>query len=135
MEEFLAQWALFKQKLDEEEEGEEEIREAFRLYDQDGDGYITRDEMLAALTQMGFVRWKLILVSTMRRITFFVMFKELRGGGVQVHGGDGPRQGREECLHVMNAQYSYRLASSGRESELRRVRAAVAGQLTAVSTL
>ena len=64
-----------------------------------------------------------------------VMFKELRGGGVQVHGGDGPRQGREECLHVMNAQYSYNCASSGRESELRRVRAAVAGQLTAVSTI
>ena len=107
MEEFLAQWALFKQKLDEEEEGEEEIREAFRLYDQDGDGYITRDEMLAALTQMGFVRWKLILVSSMRRITFFVMFKELRGGGIQVHGGDGPRQGREESLLVMNIQYSH----------------------------
>ena len=67
MEEFLAQWALFKQKLDEEEEGEEEIREAFRLYDQDGDGYITRDEMLAALTQMGFVRWKLMQISSMRR--------------------------------------------------------------------
>ena len=38
-------------------------------------------------------------------------------------------------LHVMNIQYSYNCASSGRESELRRVRAAVAGQLTAVSTL
>ena len=67
LEEFLAQWSLFKQKLDEEEEGEEEIREAFRLYDQDGDGYITREEMLAALTQMGFVRWKLMQTSSMCR--------------------------------------------------------------------
>ena len=35
---------------------EEEIREAFKSYDQDGDGYITRDEMFNAITQMGFVR-------------------------------------------------------------------------------
>merc|ERR1711874_591554 len=51
MEEFLDHWRIFKQKLDEEE-----IREAFKSYDQDGDGYITRDEMFAAITQMGFVR-------------------------------------------------------------------------------
>ena len=64
------------------------------------------------------------------------VFKELRGGGVQVHGGDGSGQGRaEECLHVMSSQCSYNFASSGRESELRRVRAAVAGQLTAAPTL
>jgi len=56
MEEFLEQWKLFKQKLDDEDEDEEEIKEAFKIYDQDGDGYITRDEMFAALTQMGFVR-------------------------------------------------------------------------------
>ena len=120
MEEFLAQWSLFKQKLDEEEEGEEEIREAFRLYDQDGDGYITRDEMLAALTQMGFVRWKLMQTSSMFRPQCVKMCQELRGGGVQVHGGDGSGQGRaEECLHVMSSQCSYNFASSGRESELR----------------
>ena len=56
MEEFLEQWRVFKQKLDDEDEDEEEIREAFRMYDQDGDGYITGDEMFAALKQMGFVR-------------------------------------------------------------------------------
>merc|ERR1712110_726886 len=56
MEEFLDQWRIFKQKLDEEDEDEEEIREAFKSYDQDGDGYITRDEMFNAITQMGFVR-------------------------------------------------------------------------------
>jgi len=56
MEEFLDQWRIFKQKLDDEDEDEEEIREAFKSYDQDGDGYITRDEMFAAITQMGFVR-------------------------------------------------------------------------------
>ena len=56
LEEFLEQWTLFKQKLDDEDEDEEEIKEAFKMYDQDGDGYITRDEMFAALTQMGFVR-------------------------------------------------------------------------------
>ena len=120
LEEFLAQWSLFKQKLDEEEDGEEEIREAFRLYDQDGDGYITREEMLAALTQMGFVRWKLMQTSSMFRPQCVKMCQELRGGGVQVHGGDGSGQGRaEECLHVMSSQCSYNFASSGRESELR----------------
>ena len=56
MEDFLDQWKLFKQKLNDEDEDEDEIREAFKMYDQDGDGYITRDEMFAALTQMGFVR-------------------------------------------------------------------------------
>ena len=50
------QWKLFKQKLNDEDEDEDEIREAFKMYDQDGDGYITRNEMFAALTQMGFVR-------------------------------------------------------------------------------
>jgi len=56
LDEFLVNWSLFKQKLDEDDEEEDEIREAFKLYDQDGDGYITKDEMLSALTQMGFVR-------------------------------------------------------------------------------
>ena len=58
MEEFLDHWKIFKQKLDDEDEDEEEIREAFKSYDQDGDGYITRDEMFTALTQMGFVRFE-----------------------------------------------------------------------------
>ena len=110
MEEFLAQWSLFKQKLDEEEEGEEEIREAFRLYDQDGDGYITREEMLAALTQMGFVRWYLMQTLSMFRPQYVEMCQELRGRGVQVHGGDGSGQGMaKECLHVTSSQCSYTL--------------------------
>ena len=62
--------------------------------------------------------------------------QELRGGGVQVHGGDGSGQGRaEECLHVMNSQCYNNFVSSGRESKLCWVRAAVAGQLTALSIL
>ena len=56
LEEFLEQWSLFKQKLGDEDEDEDEIKEAFRMYDQDNDGYITKDEMLAAITQMGFVK-------------------------------------------------------------------------------
>ena len=56
LEEFLEQWSLFKQKLGDEDEDEDEMKEAFKMYDQDGDGYITKDEMLAAITQMGFVK-------------------------------------------------------------------------------
>ena len=74
--------------------------------------------------------------SSMCRPQYVKMCQELRGGGVQVHGGDGPGQGSsEEFLRVMSSQCSYNFASSGRESELRRVRAAVAGQLTAASIL
>ena len=29
---------------------------ADRIYDKNGDGYITKEEMVAAITQMGFVR-------------------------------------------------------------------------------
>ena len=53
---FLTLWTVFKQKLDDQDEDEDEIREAFKMYDADGDGYITKDEMLAAIAQMGFVR-------------------------------------------------------------------------------
>jgi len=56
LEEFLVQWSLFKEKLDEEEDEEDDIKEAFKMYDKDGDGYITREEMLEAITAMGFVR-------------------------------------------------------------------------------
>lgn len=55
-EEFLVQWNIFKQKVAEEDETEEEIKEAFRIYDQDNDGYITKEEMVTALTRMGFIR-------------------------------------------------------------------------------
>ena len=57
LEEFLVQWSLFKEKLDEEEDEEDDIKEAFKMYDKDGDGYITREEMLEAITAMGFVRY------------------------------------------------------------------------------
>merc|ERR1719483_351230 len=53
---FLAQWNIFKERIQEEEESEEEIRQAFREYDVDGDGYISKDEMVQALKRMGFVR-------------------------------------------------------------------------------
>ena len=57
LEEFLVQWSLFKEKLDEEEDEEDDIKEAFKMYDKDGDGYITKEEMLEAITAMGFVRY------------------------------------------------------------------------------
>ena len=61
LEEFLVQWSLFKEKLDEEEDEEDDIKEAFKMYDKDGDGYITKEEMLEAITAMGFVRCQIIM--------------------------------------------------------------------------
>jgi len=53
--EFMALWIAFKAKIGEEGETEAEIKTAFKEYDLDGDGYITKDEMVEAITKMGFV--------------------------------------------------------------------------------
>ena len=42
-------------KVGEDEEDEDEIREAFKNYDVDGDGFITKQEMMDSITRMGFV--------------------------------------------------------------------------------
>jgi len=55
MEEFLELWERFK-GTEGEEESEEEILEAFNDYDTDGDGYISRQDMVQALTRMGSIR-------------------------------------------------------------------------------
>ncbi len=39
-------WKDFKSKVEEEDDDEEEIRLAFKNYDINGDGYITKDEMV-----------------------------------------------------------------------------------------
>jgi Ca2+-binding EF-hand superfamily protein len=44
--EFMSLWKAFKSSVTTEGETEEEIRSAFRDYDIDGDGYITKDEMI-----------------------------------------------------------------------------------------
>ncbi len=44
--EFMELWKSFKARVDEEDESEEEIKTAFQSYDIDGDGYITKDEMV-----------------------------------------------------------------------------------------
>lgn len=53
--EFMTLWIAFKAKVGEEGETEAEIKTAFKEYDLDGDGYITKDEMVEAITKMGFV--------------------------------------------------------------------------------
>ena len=43
-------WKSFKAKVDEEDDTEEDIKTAFKTYDIDGDGYITKDEMVTVKT-------------------------------------------------------------------------------------
>jgi Ca2+-binding EF-hand superfamily protein len=43
-------WKSFKARVDDDDESEDEIRTAFRSYDIDGDGYITKDEMVTVKT-------------------------------------------------------------------------------------
>ena len=43
---FMVLWKDFKAKVEDEDEDEEEIKSAFRAYDINGDGYITKDEMV-----------------------------------------------------------------------------------------
>ena len=46
MKRFMYLWKDFKAKVEDEDEDEEEIKSAFRAYDINGDGYITKDEMV-----------------------------------------------------------------------------------------
>ena len=51
-------WKDFKAKvMSEEDESEEDIRAAFKNYDIDGDGYITKDEMVQVRRQTKWV-WR-----------------------------------------------------------------------------
>lgn len=44
---FMQLWKQFKESVTEDgEDTEEEIKSAFKDYDVDGDGYITKDEMM-----------------------------------------------------------------------------------------
>ena len=44
---FMKLWQDFKQSVNEDgDDSEEEIKRAFKDYDVDGDGYITKDEMM-----------------------------------------------------------------------------------------
>jgi len=53
---FMKLWQKFKESVSEDgDDSEEEIKNAFKDYDADGDGYITRDEMVKVITNMGFV--------------------------------------------------------------------------------
>lgn len=47
---FMQLWQHFKDSVaDEDDDTEEEIKKAFKGYDVDGDGYITKDEVLKAI--------------------------------------------------------------------------------------
>jgi len=52
---FMALWISFKAKVGEDGDTEADIKTAFREYDKDNDGYITKDEMMGAIGRMGFV--------------------------------------------------------------------------------
>jgi Ca2+-binding EF-hand superfamily protein len=45
-------WKCFKARVDENDESEEEIKNAFQNYDIDGDGYITKDEMVTVIKSL-----------------------------------------------------------------------------------
>ncbi len=52
-------WTDFKASVLVDDDGtEDEIKSAFADYDINGDGYITKDEMMTAMTKMGFVNNK-----------------------------------------------------------------------------
>jgi len=53
---FMLLWQKFKESVSEDgDDTEEEIKKAFKDYDVNGDGYITKDEMMNVITKMGFV--------------------------------------------------------------------------------
>jgi len=52
---FMSLWASFKARIGDDGDTEDDIKTAFREYDIDNDGYITKDEMVEAIERMGFV--------------------------------------------------------------------------------
>lgn len=61
---FMYLWKDFKAKVEDEDEDEEEIKSAFRAYDINGDGYITKDEMV----QVSYARPAQALVTSSRNL-------------------------------------------------------------------
>lgn len=53
--EFMKLWADFKGRVGAEGETEEDIKVAFREYDLDNDGYITKDEMVEVYESLRFI--------------------------------------------------------------------------------
>ena len=49
-------WKSFKARVDDDDESEDEIKTAFQSYDIDGDGYITKDEMVK-VRRIDFLRF------------------------------------------------------------------------------
>jgi len=49
-------WIEFKASVGEDgEDTEDDIKQAFKDYDTNGDGYITKEEMMQVIDKMGFV--------------------------------------------------------------------------------
>ena len=68
--EFMALWISFKAKVGDEGETEADIKTAFREYDLDDDGYITKDEMVE-VRQRGCVTQSQTLRDEISRPFFF----------------------------------------------------------------
>ena len=45
-------WTSFKAKVGDDGDTEDDIKMAFREYDIDNDGYITKDEMIEVITKV-----------------------------------------------------------------------------------
>ena len=48
---FMVLWTSFKTKVGEDGDTEDDIKAAFRKYDTDNDGYITKDEMIEVISR------------------------------------------------------------------------------------
>ena len=60
---FMKLWQQFKATVNEDgDDTEEEIKQAFKDYDRDGDGYITKDEMMNVRISLKTVLIKLVLI-------------------------------------------------------------------------
>jgi calmodulin len=49
---FMVLWTSFKAKVGDDGDTEDDIKMAFREYDIDNDGYITKDEMIEVITNV-----------------------------------------------------------------------------------
>ena len=59
---FMALWISFKAKVGEDGDTEDDIKTAFREYDIDNDGYITKDEMaeVSIIQNVMYAFWTII---------------------------------------------------------------------------